>query len=75
MSDLTTGQRIALDTFLSSYDENVCFDLLLRDITAGSWTCATWVSDFADIDEKQLVEYIKSLAETIDRVQKCAKNS
>ena len=75
MSDLTNYERIALETFLSEFDEPASdsestFDILICDIENGfdNYTCCA--ADFQHIAVSKLAELIIDLAHKI-KENKC----
>ncbi len=65
---LTSGQKIALETFLSSYDENCSFEKLLSAIHAEDFEVITIWEQVACMNVKILAEAITMLSVNIDAV-------
>lgn len=67
---LTSGQKIALSTFLSSYDENCSFKKLLAAIHSNDFEVVTIWEQIEHMNIKNLIEAIKNLSANIDAVLK-----
>lgn len=67
---LTSGQKIALGTFLSSYDENCSFKKLLAAIHSNDFEVVTIWEQLEHMNTKSLIEAIRNLAANIDTISK-----
>lgn len=67
---LTSGQKIALGTFLSSYDENCSYKKLLDAIHSNDFEVITIWEQVEHMNIKNLIEAIKNLSANIDAVLK-----
>lgn len=63
---LTKGQKIALDTFLLSYDESYSFEKLLDAIRAEDCEAITLWGDAEYMNNENLADAIENLADVID---------
>ena len=67
---LTSGQKIALSTFLSSYDESYSFKKLLNAIHSNDFEVITIWEQVEHMNTKSLIEAIRNLSANIDAVLK-----
>ena len=65
---LTSGQKIALETFLSSYDENCSFEKLLGAVRFEDFEVITIWEHVECMNAKILAETIAILSVNIDAV-------
>lgn len=70
MEALTTGQRIAIETFLSSYDENCPFEKLLSAIQSEDFSTVSIWDQVEYMNTEILMNAISTLSVAIDNAIK-----